>query len=260
MPTHLRAYHRPSNLAETLALIQPRAEVVAVAQLGPRVPVGLYPRAEALVDLRALGLDRLAETETELHLGAQATLQALIDFPPLRALAGGLLPRAARLAAHPGLRNLATLAGALASPDGPPEVRLALLALGASVVVQGAERRRVPLADCRPAPGELWLELIVPKTPPPRGGLSRVARTPQDQAIVAAVAAAAGDTLRVAVAGASPEPLLMTVAGPLDEARLEATARALMAAAQPGDDYRASADYRRAMTGVLARRAMEAVR
>lgn len=260
MPTHLRAYHRPSNVSETLALIQPRAEGVVVAQLGPRVPAGLYPQAEELVDPRALGLDRLVETDTELHLGAQATLQAVIDFPPLRALADGLLPRAAHLAAHPGLRNLATLAGALASPDGPPEVRLALLALGAGVAAQSADRRRVSLADYRPAPGELLLELIVPKTPPPRGGLSRVARTPQDQAIVAAVAVAAGDTVRVAVGGAGPEPVLMTVTGPFDEARLEATAQALMAAAQPEDDYRASADYRRAMTGVLARRAMEAVR
>ncbi|HAJ35148.1 MAG TPA: hypothetical protein DCL15_05595, partial [Chloroflexi bacterium] len=89
--------------------------------------------------------------------------------------------------------------------------------------------------------------------------LARVARTPLDQAIVAAVSVVAGQTARVAVAGASPLPFVVETT--VDGAPAVVTDRlAAMVTSQtaPVGDYRGSADYRRQMADVLARRAVAA--
>jgi CO/xanthine dehydrogenase FAD-binding subunit len=88
------------------------------------------------------------------------------------------------------------------------------------------------------------------------GGLARVARTPSDHPIVAAVAVIANDAdgMRIALGGVAPRPLLIEFDRP--EAAEDAVAQAI-AAAEPYADFRGAADYRRAMGAVTARRAFE---
>jgi len=86
-----------------------------------------------------------------------------------------------------------------------------------------------------------------------------VARTPLDQAIVAAVGAVVGQTVRVAVAGASPLPFVVeTTVDDLPATVIDRLAAAVTRQTAPVADYRGSADYRRKMADVLARRALEA--
>jgi CO/xanthine dehydrogenase FAD-binding subunit len=69
---------------------------------------------------------------------------------------------------------------------------------------------------------------------------------------------------RVALTGAWPEPVRlseapgMLVGGPLSEERIKAVAAAVEEEVAPQGDYLGSAIYRRAMAGVLTRRALEA--
>ena len=69
--------------------------------------------------------------------------------------------------------------------------------------------------------------------------------------------------VRLAVAGAHPQPTRLTAieamleGQPLTDERLRAAQDAASASAQPAFDFRASADYRTAMAGVMARRALE---
>lgn len=264
MSTRSRAYHRPADLAEAVALLRDAPAETAPLLLGPRPPVGIFPERAHLVDVNALDLSGVTEAEAgRLSLGAALSLQTLGDHPQVNTLADGVLAEAARLAAHPGLRQVATLGGALLDPAGPPEIGLALLALDATVVSLGAARRESRLRTFTPAAGDLVIAVTVAADAGQHAALARVARSPLDQAIVAAVAVVTAEGgARLAVAGAAPRPLYLTSAelGLAGEAwtpeQITAAAQRVRDRAQPVGDYKGSAEYRRAMAGVLAGRAL----
>ena len=256
MPSRLRNYHRPADLQSAQKLLQ-RADSRAVPlNTSPRPPLDAYRDVDAVVDLSQLKLNTIKEDGDTICMGGMTPLQEIADSALLRAQAGGVLCQAARLAAHLGLRNVTTLGGAILSTDGPPEVLLALLALDAEQVRDG----------------DLLIEVRFAKQTQSGGGLARVARTPRDQAIVAAVAVVEVETprrgvfigrqARLAIAGASPGPRRFTSAEKMLEGQtfsadlLQKIADAVSADADPVPDYRGSAEYRKAMAGVLAKRAL----
>ena len=270
MSTRLRAYYRPTDLADAVTQLADAPADAAPLFIGPRPPVGVFPDRPQLVDVLPLNLAAVTEPGAgRLSLGAALSLQTLIEHPRLSTLVDGVLAEAARLAAHLGLRHVASLGGLLLGQAGPPEVELALLALDAAVVTLGPARRETPLARFTPAPGELPVAVTLAASARQHAALARVARSPLDQAIVAAVAVltvADGvcQEARLAVAGASPRPICLSAA-PLGLAgqawtaeRGAAAAQAVQAAAAPAGDYKGSAEYRRAMAGVLAGRALAA--
>ncbi len=275
MSMRLKEFHRPASRSEALALLR-RTEVRTLPLISQPRPEALQNlEAEAVVDLSHLNLAYLETTDATLRLGAQLTLQRLADAPELERLGQGLVPAAARLAAHWGLRHLATLAGALLSPEQAPELSLAWLALGAQAVVTAGEAlQAVPLADYvaggRPA-DELLIEVNVawPPQAGAGGALERVARTPRDTAIMAAAAymeVSEGQCRAARLAlwpAGTPAGRLAKAAGallgkPVTPAGLQAVAEAVEAEVNPPTDFRAGAEYRRAMAGVLARRALAA--
>lgn len=250
MPHRPHEYYSPPDLQTALSLLQVvdhRAIIIS-----PRPEPSPYASVLAVVDLAALHLDYMAETAEAISIGAQTTLQTIVESNTLAGLADGILSEAARYSAHLGLRHLATLSGALAAPQASPELLLALLALDARVVVEGRERRTLSLAGYEPAAGELMLEVQIPRPVSAGAALARVARSPLDAAIVAAVAVAKAGALRLAVGGAGQGPIVVSGGRPAD------VIEAVLAEARPVADYRGSVDYRRAMAGVLARRALDA--
>ena len=265
MPIRPGEYHRPVDWASARELLRRAPPLL----LGPRVSIPLYGDAEAVVDLSRLDLAYI-KVDDEVRLGALTPLQDLADSPQLQALANGLPSEAVRLTAHYGLRNLATVGGALLSRDGPPEILLALLALDAVVVIRGAETRELPITNYSLNPGDVIAEVRFPQPANgTKGALERVARTPRDESIVSAAAVievidGVCRKVRLAVAGGTPRPQRMTSAEkllegqPLTPEQLQGAAQAVMAEADPVADYRGSAEYRQAMAGVLARRALEA--
>jgi CO/xanthine dehydrogenase FAD-binding subunit len=248
-------------MADALALLQRTHIQSAPLIASPRPPDEPFGVADAVVDLQALGLDYLVFEDGHLRIGGMAPLQKLVAAPATQDLANGVLAQAAYLAAHFALRNLATLTGALAggAPGDldPSEMLLALLALGAEAVVQGRETRRLALAAWQPAPTELLVEVAAAVPPGTRGALARVARSPLDRPIVAAVAVVKDGMARVAVSGASPRPLVAESSAAPAEA-ISFLQNAVSAAAQPTGDVRGSGGYRKAMAGVLTRRAVAA--
>jgi CO/xanthine dehydrogenase FAD-binding subunit len=70
---------------------------------------------------------------------------------------------------------------------------------------------------------------------------------------VVSLALSAGDELRASIGSASPRPVLVT--GPRDEA--ETFAERVAAAAEPIDDVRGTAAYRRHALRVMTERALE---
>jgi CO/xanthine dehydrogenase FAD-binding subunit len=259
MPANIREFHRASSPSQALELLQRTDTFTSALIVGPRLPDAPYAQTDAVVDLQALTQNAITITPAAIQIGAHATLQTLVASAPLAAVADGILCRAAALSAHFGLRNLATVAGAIdgatATPPGPPEVLLALLVLGARVkVIGGADGA---LAAYRPSRHTVLDEITIADAGQWRGALARVARSPLDQAIVTAAAAVSPTLARVAVAGAAAGPITAEVK--LDGDRQQAAellVSAVLAHVEPQGDYRGSAEYRRAMAEVLARRAL----
>ena len=242
----LQEYYRPGSVGEALDLLstnQGRLVPLAggtqlVGQLEMRALTGI----DGVVDLRDAGLDTIREADGVLHVGAMCTLAGVTAHPALRALADGLLVRAARGEGPLNLRNAATVGGVIACAEHDSEFYAALLALDAAVTVREKDgtERMLPLAEFDVA-GRLIIEIMLP-VGPLRGGAARVARTPSDRPIVAALAVrdpAAQDSggVRVALCGVAPRPVL-------EGSSLD-----------PPDDFKASAAYRLAMAEIVAQRA-----
>jgi CO/xanthine dehydrogenase FAD-binding subunit len=283
MPGNLREFRRPSAPQDASALLSRGDIATAAIVFGPRAPAEPFRGIEAAVDLSHLGLAGIRDERGLVHIGGMTSLQDVIDSPITQTLAGGILARAALTSAGSAMRHVATVAGVVhQQPEplfeetriGSPDVLMALLVLDAYVAITGPgdASRSMPLADFLAGgagleKGELLVEVQF-RQPSAHAGasLERVARTPRDQAIVAAAALVEAAESRVrrariAVGGTFPHPLrIATAEGALAGRRLDAEQLQIAAqAAQAApfeSDFRASADYRRAMSGVLVRRAL----
>jgi carbon-monoxide dehydrogenase medium subunit len=240
------------------------------------VPDELFAGAETVVDLSRLDLATIRQSGHATEFGALVTLQDLIEMPWRKDAVAGILSEAAQLAAHPGLRQLATVGGVLLAKDGPPEILLALLVLEASVTLYGPgqARRDLALADYLARADRLAGEVVAyvwferPSTSA-AAGLARVARTPRDEAIVAAAAAlvvvdGTCRQARLSLAGAGVMAQRVTAAEALLEGQTLTGERISQAAAAAPEglafisDLRGSAAYRQAMAVVVARRSLTA--
>ncbi|MGQ0604277.1 MAG: FAD binding domain-containing protein [Anaerolineales bacterium] len=236
----IKDFHRPTNLATASELLSRTDEYIVPVLIRPRMRVEPYTDADAVVDLSRLKLSYITEDEAGIHIGALTPLQDIAESELLKGIANGIVCEAAELAAHLGLRHIATLGGALTSADGPQELRLALEALGAHL----------------PPAKEPWAEVRFAR-PAARtsGALERVARTPRDASIIVAVTVVSDGRARVMI---GPTPIHgMDILRGLDAPDFNAIGVAVANDYEPHSDFRASAEYRKAMAGVLAQRALE---
>jgi CO/xanthine dehydrogenase FAD-binding subunit len=197
-----------------------------------------------------------------------ASLQSVLDDPscppPVRRALTGV---------HSWqVRNETTIDRTLRASQLMPQWIAALLALGAAVTVDREDGSEEVLLDAvvrKEVKGEvtaLHIPILGSKS---AWGEAHVARTPSDEPIVAAFAVVgmAGETVetaRVALTGVWPEAVRLTEAadslvdGPLSEERIGDVAAAVEDEVKPAGDYLGSEAYRRAMAGVVTRRALEA--
>lgn len=253
MTNRIRQYYQPVDLQTALVLLN-RNLRAAIVSTPPKPPPDLYAGADVVIDLSRIDLAYVKEEGGVIRIGALTTLQALVESPVVQSLADGILSEAARLSAHLGLRNLATLDGAIGAAEGAAELRLALLALDASPVMQG----------------ELLEEIRLVNDPAIHGALARVARSPRDEAIVAVCAVILADGrrckwARLTVGAPAPQRIesieKMLMGSEFAAMSLASLAEAVMNEVKPAGDYRGSEEYRREMTGVLTKRVvMEAWR
>jgi CO/xanthine dehydrogenase FAD-binding subunit len=254
----------PRSLAEALRLKSERNDAVPIAG-GTDVMVELNfgrARPETL-----LNLDEVAELggwvrdDGAIRLGAGLTYAEAMRAPLAELLPA--LAEAARTVGSPQIRNRGTIGGNLgtASPAGdalPP-----LLIEGARVElasVRGA--RSLPLEEFLLGPKRNALEpdeLIVSVLVEPSGARQTFMKVGPRNAMVIAVASLAllADRERgeVRAAYGSAGPVAGLVTAPLEER--ESFPELLASAAQPIDDVRGSASYRRHALRVLAARALE---
>jgi CO/xanthine dehydrogenase FAD-binding subunit len=287
MLLNLREYHRPRDaegFRQALDLLS-RPDIRTVPLAGGDTLVGSGDRTvEAVVDLQALDdLDFIAtDVNTQwLRVGALTTRTALAQYleRETRWSLCGVVAEGARRWGGGVQRNRATVGGAIATAASNDPLVVALLACAAQVtLVAPAGRRNLPLGEFLPARAALLAEpaliaeVFVPLDPesaPPDAGwaLASVARTPSDAPIVVAAAMLALErgsctAARVALGGIAQSPILLpeieaALAGQAPSHDLFAVAGSRAAAlVQPIGDFRGSAEYRRAMAGVLTERVL----
>ena len=272
----IAAYHSPTTLAEAATLLAEEGRTVIAGGtdllVNPRYMVGV----REVVDIRKLGLDYIREENGGLYIGAGTTMRTVALHAKIQALAGGILARGAAVCGSPNIRNMATVAGnvasALPSADTPPS----LLALDAQAVLVGIQGERVvPLNSFFVGPGksvrerELIRELRIPlaNLDRLRGGFYKIGRTAEDISLVnAATTLIIEDgiitAVRLVMGAVAPIPLRTVRAEealtgqPPTEETFRRAAGIVREEVRPISDHRASADYRRRMSGVAAVRAL----
>lgn len=216
-------------------------------------------------------------TDTALRLGAMTSLHAAIRSPLVGA-AAPILAVAAGQVGNPRVRSMATIGGGIAHADSRQDVPPALLALDAYARLDGpAGERIVPMRDyfrgfMETATGEdeLILDVVVPHIAGTRSAYNRFTPNSFDDYPVVAVAAVlrlasdgSVDHARIALGGVDATAILVEDAasvliGQHPDQELFAEAAAIAArTAEPTDDRRGSADYKRAMIEVWVRRTLE---
>jgi len=252
----IREYHRPTRLEEALELLS-RTDTLTVP-LGGGSAVGRYAchlpeRNIAVVDLQALGLNQVERQGNTLRLGATLTLQGLADLLKEEQSTNltGLEVALAQEATF-NLRQVGTVAGTLVAAGGRSTFATAMLALDASLTLQpGGEQ--VGLGEVLPLRAERLARKLITEASIPlnaRLAFETIARSPADLPIICAAAARwpSGRT-RVVLGGFGDAPRLVFDGTEADG--MEAAAQDAYSLA--GDEW-ASAEYRREMAGVLARR------
>jgi CO/xanthine dehydrogenase FAD-binding subunit len=240
---------------------------------------GKAPLPESIVAIDRL--DELREVRDDgdaLVLGALVTHEMLVADPIVRERLTALADASAIVGSH-ATRAQGTIGGNVMNASPAMDTGAPLLCFGATVTVRSATgERSLSLDELWTGPGstsarpdELLTSLRVP-LPPAGTGSSYVRldyRRQMEIAVVgvAAVATLTGGTVTDAsVAITALTPVIVRV--PDAEAALTgsdggtravgAAGAAAAAAAKPISDVRGSADYRRAMADVIARRAIEA--
>lgn len=274
-------YHRAGSLDEALALLSQHkgseaaagcTNIIVDARSERKVP-------DVLVDIDGLDDLRYARRENgTVRLGARTTLSDCLKLPLLTEEAPVLGMMAAEFAGTL-IRNRATLAGNIAYASPAADVVPALQALGASLTLMSTERgsRQVLLTDFIVGPRKTTLErdeLITEISFPASNGEVKAGyfkfalRNAMAISLVSGAVVLRMDGKVIAEASLSlgavaATPYRVTKAEELlkgqepTEALIREAAKAASDSASPISDIRASADYRREMTGVMTRRIIE---
>ncbi len=170
-----------------------------------------------------------------------------------------VLRMAAGQIANRVVRNMGTIGGAVGNADPAADYLPALACIGAEVEITGSGgARRVAMADYVTGwyesalePGEIVTAIRLPSPGPGPAVWRKLARVPGDYATVSVACTLDGDGVSVAIGACGPGPIRSPQAeaelrGKLaDPSAVQAFAGTLVALADPVDDVRGSADYRR---------------
>jgi carbon-monoxide dehydrogenase medium subunit len=274
-------YHRPASLEEALQLLAEHGEDAKILAGGQSLIPLMKLRFAApprLIDINRIpGLDGIEEVDGALRIGTLVRHNQLASSEVIRQRYP-TIAAAAPMISDPLVRNLGTIGGSLAHADPSGDLGSVMLALGASVMVRStAGEREIAATDISEgpfqsslAPNELLTEIRVPSPGPRSGGTYlKLERKVGDFATVAAAIFLSLEDGAIGRAGigltsvgltnlkAEAAEAALAGASPGDDTFAEAGHLAAEAA-QPVDDVRGSATYKRHVVDVYVRRGLAA--
>ena len=274
-------YFSPATVEEALALLDEHggdAKPLAGGQsLIPAMNFRLA-RPAVLVDLnRIADLAYVRAAPGGVAIGAM-TRQRAVERSDEVARAAPLLAEAMPSIAHPQIRNRGTLGGSIAHADPSAELPAVMLALDAQFRAKSATgERSIPageffkgMLETALAPGELLVEIAVPRLPASSGtAFLEMARRHGDYALVGVAVVVTLDPrgrcqeAKLSLLSVGDGPVLATEAGkvlagqsPSEELLRAAGDAAATRDVDPPSDIHASAAFRRQLVAVLTRRAL----
>ena len=133
----------PSSLEEALALLREKSDTAfPVAGATALQYLGDMPEKTA-VDITRLGLSGIQPTDSAFQIGATTTLAEAVSFTA----PGWVLGHVARKIPTQQIRNISTVGGNICRVFPWSDLPVALLAMEATIVVQGENEERVSASD-----------------------------------------------------------------------------------------------------------------
>jgi aerobic carbon-monoxide dehydrogenase medium subunit len=273
-------YRAPASLDEALALLKQHGDEAKVMAGGQSLIPLLklrFSRPELVVDIaRISGLNTIKRDDGHVSIGALAR-HVDIERSDELAAAAPMLREAAHWIADPLVRNRGTLVGSVCHADPSGDWGSVLLAMHAEVVAQSASGRRVIHAqdffkapfETAIKPDEVVTEVRIPVGKGRGGGAYlKLERKVGDFATVAVAVHLHMDGNRIETAGigltaVGPTNIKATEAErslhgkePTDEV-IAGAARLAADAAEPKDDVRGSAAYKKDLVRVFVQRGLK---
>jgi len=273
-------YHTPGSIKEATALLARLGDDAKVLSGGQSLIPLMKLRLSSprhVVDINGIGgLDGVREADGFLRIGA-LTRESDLEESEIVRTRYPLLHDTCKVIADPLVRNLATVGGNLAHADPANDHPATMLALGAEVVAVGTKGERTipitafftgPFATAL-RPDEILVEIRIP-TPPARSGgaylkLERKVGDFATAAVAVHIVLSAGgtcDQVGIGLTNVGLTPIKATQAEAAlkgkrpDAATIKQAAELAAAAAQPSDDLRGSAEYKKDLVRVLTGRAL----
>ena len=272
-------YFAPTTLDEALSILErygDEAKVLAGGQsLIPLMKLR-FAAPRAVVDInRVPDLDFLSDEGGSLRIGPLVRHKTCERSTLLRDRYPTLGDAAPQIS-DPIVRNLGTVAGSLAHADPQGDWGSALLAMGAEVEARSSEgSRTIPLEEffhgpftTALEPTEIVTEVRVPDPGPRSGGTYlKLERKVGDFATVAVAVHVSFengtvDRAGIALTAVAPHNVRASAAeealagSELDDEAIAAAARLAAEAADPHDDIRGTADYKRSVVRVFTERGL----
>ena len=275
------AYHAPRSVGEAISLLSTLGDDAKLLAGGhsllPMMKLR-FAQPGVLIDINRIPeLRGIAEAGGLIRIGAMTTENELIDSKLLQQKLP-LLPEAALLIADPQVRNRGTIGGDIAHGDPGNDHPAICLALDATFVLQGPKgERQVKAVDfflgtymTALAENEILTAILVAPFAAGTGyAYQKLKRKTGDwatagAAVVLGMAGGKVTQARIALTNVAPMALRVKdaeaalVGKALDEATLNTAAAAVRAACDPAEDLRGDAEYKTAMAGEMAKRAIRA--
>lgn len=272
-------YSSPKSLSEAISLLEKHgAEAKILAGGMSLIPLMKLRMAapKHLIDLNGIeGLSYIRESDGHLTIGA-LTRESELDESALIRQKYPIIHDTASVIGDPLVRNMATVGGNLAHADPANDHPATMLALSSEVVATGPKgKRTIPLSDFFTGifttvlkADEILTEIRIPIPPARSGGAYlKVERKVGDfaTAAVAVQVTLDGDRFQrvgIGLTNVGPMPIRATRAEKALQGKAAGEAAILEAAriaaeeAEPVDDLRGSADYKRSLIRVLTGRAL----
>ncbi len=273
-------YFAPATLDEALALLSKYGDEAKILAGGHSLIPMMKLRLASppyVIDINGLSdLSYIKEENGFLKIGAM-TREADLEQSDLVAQKVPILLDTTKVLADPLVRNLATVGGNLAHGDPANDHPATMMALGAQVVAVGPNGSRIIPVDTffvdlmmtRLEPDEILTEIQIPIPPAGSGGayikLERKVGDYAIAAVAAQVTLSADDgcqTVGIGLTNVGNIPIKAQAAmdylkgRKLEAAALAEAGRLAASQADPTDDLRGSAEYKRSLVNTLTQRAL----
>jgi carbon-monoxide dehydrogenase medium subunit len=272
-------YARASSVDEAIALLErlgPEARLVAGGHsLLPMMKLRLAT-PEHLIDINPLEaeLGYIREEDQQVRIGALTRHRELLESD-LLARHFPIVRDAERTIADPPVRNRGTIGGALCQADPSEDLSAVCAALGAVAVIRGSDGERVVdmtdfhrgAYETAVADAEMLVEVRIPLREHGGSAYEKVERRTGDWATAAAGAALWLDGAQIDAAGIAMSAVnahsvratdaeALLVGKPPSEELFAEVAAVAAEAADPLEDLRGSAEYKRHLARELTHRAL----